>query len=171
MLVYVLELRDRLDRPGHTLIKLVFGKNAADLFGSQGINDAYRAQRQRTLNLLGGRAETAISSSKRPNLDMQIENVYESNYHSKGSGRRPEMTASCKRESPARTVKFSDPEPVLDSEGRRDHVETTRMRMGRCGVPVKYIEHWSWLTRNCEAVGPELARFDNLLNQVYCFRE
>lgn len=167
MLEYMFSLAQKGDAPGRTLIKLVFGKNAADLFASHGIHETFREQRTQMLNLIQKKTDAQVPAENMPKFKMEIVDVYKNVYFSGCGTPQVKQSISCERNLPTKMSKISDRDLFSVESDKEKYIHEMKQKMSQKGVPPKYIEHWNWLSQNSEFVRFELVRFEKLLDQVY----
>ena len=159
LLMYLLCLEDRNDKPGFILIKLVFGINAAKQFLNQGINYTFIDQKVGFFRKISGQNR----KKKKKDEDFSQKSF------SKSLGNSTDKSSSSENLNSEINEKKSLNLDFLRKQIQKLGMQKIILLMKIYGVPMSYIDHWIWLHLQLGFDSKEFVSFHFLLSEVYNF--
>lgn len=166
IVMYLTCLETGDEQAGFILIKLIFGKSAAELFLKQGINNTLMDQRitlfknlriQTKMRLVTPPKSPSRSSSRILNTPQKI----------KGSL----LTVDGASQTEHSYHKSNTPNPqnrqFIQNVDNFEILNKVISLMKIYGIPMRYIEHWLWLFRFSHCLPNKFLSFHDLLCNVY----
>ena len=165
IILYLLQLEDSADKPGVTLVRLIFGKITANQFQLLGINNALKIEKIELTKFLLNLIKRVFDLEKDKNKPHH-KPKFKKEYFKLENEKNDIDNNILKKKLILLNQKKNEREAELKSENAAQN--NILKVFFKCNVPYKYIDHWFWLQKSKEISLNSFIDFTNLILKAFC---